>query len=108
MKKEKKGNLLTIRITEDEMGALDRMCDSMNKTKSDVITRACKFFLNTGEVITEDEKKDKTRKSCQVHLRLSDSDAQVVYGRGAEIDATVSQIIRKSIKTFERFNRNDY
>lgn len=108
MKKERKSNLFTIRITDDEMGALDRMCDISGKSKSDILFRACKFFLNTDDVITEEEKKDKTRKTHQVHLRMSDSDAKEVYGRSEKLDATASQIIRKSIKRFERFTRNDY
>lgn len=108
MKKERKSNLFTIRITDDEMNSLECLCDNMGRTKSDVISRACKFFLNTGEIITEEEKKDKTRKNYQVHLRMNDSEAKVVYGRGDELGATPSQIIRKSIKYFERFMRNGY
>ena len=106
--KERKTNLLTIRITDDEKDSLDYLCDYLGRSKSDAMLRACKFFVNTDEVITESEKKDRTRKTSQVHLRISDSDAKEVYGRGEELGATTSQLVRKSIRYFEHYIKDRF
>lgn len=105
--REKKNSLLTVRITDDEKNTLDYLSDCLGKSKSDAITRACKFFLNSDEDVEDDEKK-KVRKNHQVHLRMTDSDLKEVYGRAQESGVTTSQIIRKSIRKFERFIRSGY
>lgn len=107
-KKERKNNLITVRITDDEMNTLDYLSDCLGKSKSDVIVRACKFFLSSNDGIEEDSVKEKVRKNSQVHLRMTESDMNNLNDYGREIGATTSQTIRRSIKHFERFIRNHY
>ena len=106
-KKERKSNLITVRITDDEMSTLDYLSDCLGKNKSDVIVRACKFFLSSNDGIEEDAVKEKVRKNNQVHLRMTESDMKDLNEYGREAGVTTSQTIRNSIKYFERFMGSD-
>ena len=107
-KKERKNNLLTIRITEEEMDELEYLSDKLEKTKSDSIIRACKFLLNSGDGIDENDGDEKERKNRRVHVRITDSDMKFMYEKSDELGITSSQIVRKAIKSFARIMRNHY
>lgn len=100
-KKERKNNLLTVRLTGDETDALEYLTDHMGKNKSDVISRACKFLLNTDAETssgvsgsgTDEEKKMVMR----VHVRMADTDVERIRVRGSKTGDTVSQFIRQAI-----------
>lgn len=107
-KRERKGTLLTIRVTDEEAQSLDYLSDCLGKTKSEAIMRACMFFLSLNHGISDDEKKGKERKTKQIHLRVTDADMDKLTNKSDEINATISQIVRKSIKEFDRSVRNHY
>ena len=124
--KERKSNLLTIRITDDEKESLDYLCDSIGKSKSDAITRACMYFLNTRPDDMEgylednigggvgsgvggsgtDEKR--SLRTVRVHARMSDSIAEGLKNRGLESGEGLSRTVRKAIKAFASVNGRHY
>jgi hypothetical protein len=108
-KKERKSNLVTVRLTADEMISLDYLSDSMDRSKTDVILRACKLFVNLDEpctIVAEDEKK--TKKPIRVHLRMTDTDMDELKNRGSEYGCTISQLIRNAIRSFAKMSNNHY
>ena len=107
-KRERKSSLITVRITDDEMNALDNLSDCLGKTKSDIVVRACKFFLSSRDGAREEVIQEKVRKNNQVHLRMTESDMNELNEYGRENGATTSQTIRRSIKHFERFMGSHY
>ena len=44
---ERKSELLTLRLTDEEVETLESLSDRTGKSKSDVISRACMFFLHS-------------------------------------------------------------
>lgn len=105
MKKERKSNLLTVRLTDEEKSALDSLTGHMDKSKSDVMLRACKFFVSLGGDKlggslagkgTDEREKMKHR----VHVRVADSDMETLRTHSDSSGDTVSQLIRKAIKAF--------
>ena len=44
---ERKSELLTMRLTDEEVEILESLSDRTGKSKSDVISRACMFFLHS-------------------------------------------------------------
>ena len=99
MKKERKGNLLTIRITDEEMNSLDLLADRMDKSKSDVMLRACKFLVNTDTSRKSvDDNNKKERKPHRVHFRMPDSDMALLKKQSDETGITISRLIGEAIK----------
>lgn len=116
-KKERKRNLITVRITKDEMNTLDYLSDCLGQSKSDTMLRASKFLLNTmggnlgsnvDDVNGSGTDEIGARKNCQVHLRITDSDMAVFNDHSEKSGLTVSQIVRTGLKSYERFKRNHY
>jgi hypothetical protein len=151
-KKEPKNNLITVRITEDEMNTLDYLSDCIGQSKSDTLLRASKFLLNTlGGTEGDDVEGSRygtyfdsgmdvdcrrreyrggglsggragsrsgnregsgtdggARKNCQVHLRITDAEMDIFNERCLAYGLTVSQLVRKGIKNYERFKRGSY
>ena len=111
-KKERKNNLITFRITDDDGDTLDYLSDCMGSSVSDTLIRACRFFLNMGDTPANNRDtvtdKKKERKTRQVHLRVTDSDMDQINARREKFGETPSQIFRKSIKAYDRFKRNHY
>lgn len=108
---EYKSTLLTVRVTEDEMKTLDYLSDYLGKTKSDIIARACVCFLNMDDVHDSEEKKKREygeHRTHAVHLRMRNSDMAELSTKSKRSGWSISQIIRKSIKDFEKFVRERY
>lgn len=103
-KTERKSNLLTVRLTDEEFGALENLSGHLEKNKSDVMLRACKYFLNTGDALVVDDRDgsgvDKKKTTCQVHLRVGEADMDALRSRSEETGHTVSKLVRESIKAF--------
>lgn len=106
MNKERKNNLLTIRLTNNEKHALDSLTERMDKSKSDVMLRACKYFSSVGGGYLggsrEAECEDKGeggygRLVHRVHLRMSDEDMDGVRTQSEASGETISQLIRRAI-----------
>lgn len=99
-KKERKSNLLTVRLTSEELNDLDLLSDRMDKNRSDTMVRACKLLLNMGDqhVIDKDGEDMKKRKIHRVHLRMTDADVEQLKLRSDAIGVTISVVIREAIK----------
>lgn len=98
---ERKKNLVTIRMDERDRETLEYLSDRMDRSKTDTIMRACKFFSSTGyKGSNEDIGHEKARKSHYVHMRVTDSDKIFLDEQCRETHKTVSQFVRKSIKAY--------
>lgn len=107
-KKEKKNNLITIRITDEERETVEYLTDQLGKTISETLLKAVRFFLNTGEGNVTDEKKDREVKRHNVHVRMSDNDMSRLVSRSDELSIPISQLIRDSIMYYARFMRGHF
>lgn len=103
-KKECKSNAITARISANDLEILDDLSEYTNKSKSDTITRAVKFWRNVagGGASTDDEAEiwGKVPKNIKVHLRANDSDMALFDKCREETGLSISQIIRKSIREY--------
>lgn len=122
-KKERKSNLLTIRLTDEEGSTLDYLSDCMDSSVTATLTKACRFFLNLSEcgvnmggglggVVGDgregsgtDEKKKKTR---VVHVRMVDSDMDRLNTRRERCGESISDIFRQSIRAYDDFKKGSY
>ena len=102
--KERKNNPITARISEDDLAILDDLSDYTNKSKSDTITRAVKFWRNVADVSeTEDdgiEKWGAVSKNIRVNLRVTDSDMRLFDECSEQTGLSVSKIIRKALREY--------
>lgn len=118
-KKERKSNLLTIRLTDEDGDTLDYLSDHMDSSVTATLTKACRFFLNLSECGVNmggglgsdlngsgtDEKKRKTR---VVHVRMMDSDMDRLNTRRDRHGETISDIFRQAIKAYDDFKKGSY
>ena len=103
--RERKSNLITIRLSDVDMETVEYLSDRTNKSKSDTILRACKFGLYAGDIFnneSENEQWGKVRKQKLIHLRMTDSDKNLFETHGRELGKTISQIVRASIRAYNR------
>lgn len=105
MQRERKNNLLTVRLTREETDALEYLSDCLGKNKSDVMSRACKYFVSTNtngslsKYVDECRGQEKESKSTRVHVRMTDSDVDQLKKMSLETGNTVSQLVRGSIRS---------
>lgn len=123
MERERKRNLLTVRLTDEEKITLDYLSDYMDKSKSDIMLRACQYFINmwgsdVGSGFGDDRGKslgggrdgnrdgkgtdERAKLEHRVHVRLSDSDMERVQIHSNKTGITVSKLIRESIKALAK------
>ena len=111
-KKERKTNLLTIRVTEDDAASLEYLSDYLGKSKSDTVMRACKFLLSLGDTSDGIEQggygREKERKTRQIHVRVTGTDLDRICTYGGEDGPSVSNIIRSAIKKYCSYVRTHY
>jgi predicted DNA-binding protein len=107
--KQKKDTLLTIRMSREELDALDYISDYSGKTRSDTLTRAYKFFLNSGsgERTIEEEARGlgEERKNHKVHFRVPSNDADELGDVAEKYGVKVSRIVREAFKEYRRYVR---
>lgn len=112
IKKERKSNLLTIRVTDEDSSIIDYMSDNLGKSRSDAVSRACKYFLNIDEDRSRDnfneERNRKEKKTKQLHLRMTDSDLNALTKLSDDIGVNISQVIRKAIKKYASVTKGRY
>ena len=115
--KERKTNPITIRLTDDEKNALDGLSERMDKSRSDVLLRACKFFMiagdgNTGGYIggssKDSDQEGDGRKTHRVNLRMPESDMDSLRRVSTSSGDSVSQLIRKAIRALADGNGIHY
>lgn len=96
-----KDALVTIRMSIEERGALDYLCDSLDKSISDTILRAYKFLLGMGITKPISDSDDrKIRKTCYVHVRMSSDDKARIEAYGMQTGESVSQVLRRAIMLY--------
>lgn len=107
--KQKKDTLLTIRMSNEELDALDYMSDYSGKTRSDTLTRAYKFFINSGSAnkAVEEEARGlgEDRKNHKVHVRVTKNDADILGEMAERCGVKVSRIMREAFKEYRRYTR---
>lgn len=108
-KKERKSNLVTVRLSGDDMNAVNDLSERTNRSVSDTILRACKFGLNVGDIFSDasDTEQWGNVGRQQIHLRLTDSDKNQFDIRSRELDKSMSQFVRASIRAYCA-SMNDY
>lgn len=102
--KERKSNIVTVRVSETDMEIIDYLSDHTNRSKSDTILRACKFGMYAGDIyskVNETEKWGKDKKQKQLHLRLTDPDKKLFDTHSQEVGKSMSQIVRASIRAYK-------
>ena len=110
-KKERKNNLITVRIADEDMATVEYLSDCTNQSKSEVIIRACKYYLNMREAsIGEIHNRgfERVHKRSQVHLRVTDSDMELLNKRGRENGLSLAELVRAGIREYDRFQRKHY
>lgn len=100
---ERRKNLVTIRMDDHDRETLEYLSDRMNRTKTETIMRACKFFSGVEiDKFGGDDIREKGRKSHYIHMRVTDSDKIFLDERCREGNESVSKFVRKSIKAYYR------
>lgn len=104
IKKERKSHPITARISEDDLMILDDLSDYTNKSKSDTITRAVKFWRNVADISESGddglEKWGEVPKNVRVNLRVTDSDMRLFDECIEQTELSVSKIIRKALREY--------
>jgi predicted DNA-binding protein len=107
--KQKKDTLLTIRMSREELDALDYMSDYFGKSRSDTLTRAYKFYINSGSdnKTVEEEVRGlgDERKNHKVHVRVTKDDADILCEMAEKCGVRVSRIVREALKEYRRYTR---
>ena len=98
---ERKNNLVTIRMNDEDKETLEYLSERMDRSKTDTIMRACKFFSSAGcGDVGDGEVREKKRKNNYVHMRVTDSDKYFLDERCRNSNENVSQFVRKSLKAY--------
>ena len=102
----KKSKSITTRVSDDDLETLVDLSESTNKTKSDTIVRAYKFWRNTVDIsnLNEDAEEiwGKTRKQNRVHARMGDDVFDSLNEVSRTTGLSIGQIIRRAIREYER------
>lgn len=100
--RERKKNLITVRMDDVEKETLEYLSDHMDRSRSDTIIRACKFFSSVGGDRAEDSgiTREKVRRGNYVHVRVTDSDMEILNNGSREVNRSVSEYVRGAIKAY--------
>lgn len=101
---ERKSNLITVRLSDNDMETVSSLSERTNRSTSDTILRACKFGMNIGDIFKDDENEQwgKSRKHQQIHMRITDSDKELFDKYSQKLGKPISQIVRASIRAYGR------
>lgn len=109
--KERKSNLITVRLTDNDMDTVNYLSERTNRSVSDTILRACKFGINVGDIFDERDENDqwgKSRKQQQIHLRITDTDKNMFDSYKRDAGKSMSQIVRASIRAYNNSLNGDF
>jgi predicted DNA-binding protein len=100
--RERKNNLVTVRLSSDDMEVINDLSERTNRSVSDTILRACKFGLNVGDIFNDTDNNEQWGNlgRQQVHLRMTDSDKNMFDSRSRELGKSMSQFVRASIRAY--------
>ena len=108
----RKSKSITTRVSDDDLETLVDLSESTNKTKSDTIVRAYKFWRNTIDISKlgkdEEEEWGKVRKANKVHARMSEDVFNSLDETSKTTGLSVGQIIRRSIREYEHSLKGRY
>lgn len=109
---DRKNNLLTVRISDDDLETLNDLIENTSKSKSDTITRALKFWTNLHKImgVEEDENEEwgKVRKKHKVHVRVTDSDLEALNDSSERTGLSIGQIVRRAIREYHNSSKERY
>lgn len=101
--KARKDTLLTVRMTREEYDALDYLSDRFEKSRSDVLARACKYFVGSSDgVYLSDEARGEVIKTHKINARITREDANSLYDMAEKYGSNVSNVVRNAIKDYYR------
>lgn len=100
--RERKSNLVTVRMDDAEKETLEYLSDRMDRSRSDTIIRACKFFSSVGGDHVEDSgiTRERVRRGNYIHVRVTDSDMEILNNGSRETNRSVSDYVRGAIKAY--------
>lgn len=107
--RERKSNLVTVRLSSNDMEVVNDLSERTNRSVSDTILRACKFGLSVGDIFNNADNSEQWGNlgRQQVHLRMSDTDKNTFDNRSRELGKSMSQFVRASIRAYYT-SMNDY
>ena len=107
-----KTKLITARITDDDLETLNDLSEYTNKTRSDTILRAFKFWMNVSDMSAiaevDEEKWGKIRKNNRIHARITESDLVLLNNCSQKTGLSVGQILRRSIRDYKNSLKSHY
>lgn len=100
--RERKSNLITVRIDDDDRELLDYLSDHTGRSMSDTIVRACRFYSSSGgfDMDISDNVRKRVRKNVYVHMRVTDSDLGFLNDVCSRLDISISQLVRHAIRGY--------
>lgn len=112
---EKKGlkpKSITTRVSDDDLEMLNDLSESTNKTKSDTIIRAYKFWRSTVDISKlgkdDEEEWGKVRKNNRIRARMDEDVYNSMDSTSRETGLSIGQIIRRSIREYESSLKTRY
>lgn len=110
--KKYKSKSITARISDDELESLNALSEYTNKTVSDTILRAFKFWMNVADISSieevDEEKWGKIRKNNRIHARMTESDLDLLNNCSRKTGLSVGQILRRSIREYQNSLKGHY
>lgn len=108
----RKSKLITARMSDDDIESLDDLSEYTNRTRSDTLVRAFKFWLNVADLTTiaevDEEKWGKVRKNNRIHARVVDSDMELLNDCSEKTGLSVGQILRRSVREYHKSLKSHY
>ena len=108
----RRSKLLTARMSDDDLKTLDDLSEHTDRTRSDTIIRAFKFWLNVADASSigevDEEKWGKIRKNNRIHARITDSDMELLNEYSEKTGLSVGQILRRSVREYHKSLKNRY
>ena len=108
----RKSKLITARMSDDDLETLDDISDYTNRTRSDTLVRAFKFWLNVADMSAieevDEEKWGKVRKNNRIHARVVNSDMELLNDYSEKTGLSVGQILRRSVREYHKSLKNHY
>lgn len=108
----RKSKSITTRVSDEDLETLVMMSDSTNKTKSDTIIRAYKFWRSTVDISKlgkdDEEEWGKVRKTNKIHARMTDDVFESMDSTSKKTGLSIGQIIRRSIREYNHSLKGRY
>lgn len=111
-KDERKSGSISARISDDDLETLNDLSEYTNKSRTDVVMRAFKFWVNVNDLSkieeTDEEKWGKVRKGNRIHVRALEEDMSQLTKCSEVTGLSVGQIIRRAIREYHNSLKGRY